>query len=173
MSAQSATKPAISPSQSSSIVVQPGEGESYWQPLPSRGYATIAICPDNNHHDTFSAGRQVLPPGCSIREHGHKRNHELLMVQSGSGTCTIDGVTHELGPGSIVLFGRYAVHTVLNTGDTDLTVFWVFMPPGLEDWYRAIGKPRSAGQEMPAPFARPDDVAEVQRQQRFVVPVAG
>lgn len=164
--------PGIAATQPSAVVIQPDEGESYWQPMPSRGYVTIALSPDTTPHDTFSAGRQILPRGCSIREHGHQRNHEMLLVQDGTGTCTIDGVIHDLRPGSIVLFGRYAMHTVVNTGERDLCLFWVFMPPGLEDWFRAIGRPRRPGEAMPEPFARPEDVAEIQKRQRFVVPAA-
>jgi hypothetical protein len=51
-------------------------------------------------------------------------------------------------------------------------LFWVFMPPGLEDWMRAIGRPRTPGEPMPAPFQRPEDVAEVQRRLKFMPPRA-
>ncbi len=50
--------------------------------------------------------------------------------------------------------------------------YWVFMPPGLEDWFAAIGRPRSAGESMPESFQRPDDVAEVMARMRFVPPRA-
>jgi len=78
-----------------SVVVGPDDGASLWQPLPSRGYVTVKLEPDTMPYDTFSSGIQVLPPGCSVREHGHKQNHELIFVYEGRGTCTIDGVTHE------------------------------------------------------------------------------
>lgn len=49
-----------------------------------------------------------------------------------------------------------------------MKMFWVFAPPGLEDWFAAIGQPRKAGEPAPAPFARPEDVAEVQKRVKFV-----
>jgi hypothetical protein len=37
-------------------------------------------------------------------------------------------------------------------------MLWVITPPGLEDFFRAIGQPRTPGQPPPPPFARPTDV---------------
>jgi mannose-6-phosphate isomerase-like protein (cupin superfamily) len=151
-------------------VVQPGEGLSYWQPLPSRGYVDVTLWPGNIPYDGFSAGAQVLPPGCSVREHGHRQNHELLFVAAGAGYCEIEDETHPLGPGTTVLFGRYARHVVYNTGTVDMKFFWVFFPPGLEDWFAAIGRPRAPGEAMPEAFERPENVAEIQARMRFVPP---
>jgi mannose-6-phosphate isomerase-like protein (cupin superfamily) len=151
-----------------SVVVGPDEGLSLWQPLPSRGYATVKLMPSNMPYDTFSSGVQVLPPGCSVREHGHRQNHELLFIYEGRGTCTIDDVTHEIVPGTTVLFGRYAQHRIDNTGDVDMKFFWVFFPPGLENWFQAIGRPRTPGEPMPDAFPRPDNVGAVMESMRFV-----
>jgi mannose-6-phosphate isomerase-like protein (cupin superfamily) len=153
-----------------SIVIGPGEAPSCWQPLPSRGHVSVALSPDNTPYDDFSAGVQVLPPGCSVREHGHQRNHELFFIHAGTGTCTIEDQTYDLVPGSIVLFGRHARHLVTNTGTEDMHIFWVFMPPGLEDWFSAIGRPRIAGEAMPEPFDRPQNVGDIQKNLRFVPP---
>jgi hypothetical protein len=69
-----------------------------------------------------------------------------------------------------VLFCRNARHRIDNTGDTDMKLFWVFMPPGLEDWFNAIGRPRRPGEAMPEAFPRPEDVAAVQQRMRFMPP---
>jgi len=153
-------------------VIGPEEGESLWQPLPSRGYVTVNLCPDNCPYDGFTSGIQVMPPGGYIREHGHRRNHELVFIYEGTGQVEIEGELSEIGPGSTVLFGRYARHTIKNTGDTDMRMFWVFMPPGLEHWFRGIGKPRKAGEPMPDAFPRPEGVEELMAQQRFVPPAS-
>jgi hypothetical protein len=42
------------------------------------------------------------------------------------------------------------------------------MPPALEDWFPAIGRPRTPGEPMPEPFDRPDNVSDVQAKLRFV-----
>lgn len=152
------------------VVSGPDEGQSLWQPLPARGYVTVKFSPQNTPYEDFSAGTQLLPPGCHIREHGHLQNHELVFVYEGRGTVTIDEVTTPLEPGSAVLFCRNARHRIDNTGETDMKLFWVFMPPGLEDWFNAIGRARKSGDPMPEPFARPDDVAAIQERMRFLPP---
>jgi len=156
----------------SAVVVGPEDGQSLWQPLPSRGYVTVKLTPETMPFDTFSAGIQVLPPGCEVRQHAHARNHELIFVYEGTGICVIEGVTHPAVPGTTILFGRYAQHRIENTGTTDMKLFWVFFPPGLEDWMNAIGRPRTPGEPMPPPFPRPDNVMDVMAKLKFIPPPA-
>jgi mannose-6-phosphate isomerase-like protein (cupin superfamily) len=151
-------------------VIGADEGESLWQPLPSRGYVTLKLTPETMPYDGFTSGIQVLPPGCHVREHGHKQNHELIFIHEGTGRVEIEGRDYPVEPGATVLFGRYARHIIENTGDVDMKLFWVFMPPGLEHWFRAIGRKRDAQASMPEPFDRPDNVEEVMEQMRFVPP---
>ena len=155
-----------------SVVVGPDAGRSLWQPLPSRGYVTVNLTADNMAYDTFSSGIQLLPPGCEVREHGHKQNHELVFIYEGTGFVEIDGVVTDLQPESTVLFARNCVHRLVNTGAVDMKLFWVFMPPGLEDWFYAIGRDRTPGEPMPEAFARPDNVQEVMDRMRFLPPRA-
>jgi len=82
------------------MVLGPEEGESYWQPVPHRGYMTVKVSPRNHPSNLFSMGIQVIPPGCHIRAHGHARNDEILFIYQGSGHCVVDGKTHKLEPGS-------------------------------------------------------------------------
>ena len=154
-------------------VIAPGEGRSWWQPLPSRGFVEVALDPASSPYDGFSCGTQLLPPGCSVREHGHQRNHELIHVTAGTGRAEIEDKVYTLVPGTTLLFGRHARHLIENTGRVDMTLFWVFMPPGLEDWFDAIGRPRTPGEPMPPPFERPADVAGIQSRMRFVPPRGG
>ncbi|MEO0411444.1 MAG: cupin domain-containing protein [Pseudomonadota bacterium] len=151
-------------------VMKPDEGELIWQPEPSRGHVMMKFEPGNMPFDDFSSGIQVLPPGCMVREHGHKHNHELIYVFEGNGVCEIEDETHDVVPGTTILFGRYARHLLENTGDVDMKLFWVFFPPGLETWFRAIGKTGEPAGAMPEEFSRPDNVQEVMEAMRFVPP---
>lgn len=151
-------------------VIRPDEGESLWQPVPSRGYVTLKLTPETMPYDTFTTGIQVLPPGCHVREHGHRQNHELIFIYEGTGRVEIEGQDYSVGPGATVLFGRYARHMIENTGKVDMKLFWVFMPPGLEHWFRAIGRKRVGDEPMPSAFERPQDVHEVMERMRFVPP---
>lgn len=151
-----------------SLVIGPDEGESWWQPLPSRGYVSTYITPENNPYHDFSSGIQVLPPGCYVREHGHTINHELIFIYEGAGVVTINDKRHEVGPGATVMFADNDRHIIENTGEIDMKLFWVFMPPRLEEWFRAIGRPRTPGEPMPEAFERPPNTAEAMAFQKFI-----
>jgi quercetin dioxygenase-like cupin family protein len=150
------------------VVLGPDEGESFWQPLPSRGYIVNKLTPYNTPHDGFSLGIQVLEPGAHIRRHAHERQHEVLFCYAGEGWAEVDGARHEVLPETTLLIGRAAWHTVQNTGSGQMRLLWMIAPAGLEDWFRAIGHPRRPGEPMPEAFERPADVAEIQARQRFV-----
>jgi hypothetical protein len=72
----------------------------------------------------------------------------------------------------MMLVGRGMQHKVVNAGDEQMRLLWFICPPGLEDWFRAIGRPRRAGEPAPQPFERPADVEMIQAQQRFIRPDA-
>jgi quercetin dioxygenase-like cupin family protein len=150
------------------IVVQPDEGASHWQPLPSVGYIEAKLTPYNTPYDGFAMGIQVLEPGAHIRRHGHERQHEILFCYQGTGEAEVGAESHKLSPETTVLVGRGVQHKVTNTGATQMRLVWWISPAGLEDWFQAIGKPRVPGEPQPTPFPRPDDVAEIQARMRFI-----
>jgi len=150
------------------IALGPEDGESFWQPLPSTGYVINKINPYNSPYDSFSTGLQVLEPGAHIRRHAHERSHELLFCYQGNGEADINGKFYEVRPETMILIGRGLQHKVTNTGASQMRLLWLIAPPGLEDWFRAIGRPRWTGDSMPAPFERPANVELIQAQQRFI-----
>jgi len=76
----------------SKFVLQPDEGNSYWQPKPANGYITIKISPDNCTSNLVTMGIQVVAPnGCYVREHWHSRNEEILFCYEGRGTILVAG----------------------------------------------------------------------------------
>jgi mannose-6-phosphate isomerase-like protein (cupin superfamily) len=152
------------------LVLEPEQGESFWQPLPSTGYVTNKLTPYCTPFDDFSAGLQVLEPGRHIRRHAHERSHEVLFCYAGEGWAEIDDRRCDVRPETMILVGRGVWHTVHNTSAAQMRLLWMMMPAGLEDWFRAIGRPRQPGETMPEPFDRPTDIDDILRQQRFVHP---
>ncbi len=150
------------------LALGPEEGLSFWQPRPSTGYVTVKISPYNSPHDLISAGVQVLEPGASVRRHAHERSAEILFVYEGEGKAEVDGTWHRVSQGSTLMVGRYVQHYVENDSAVPLKLFWAILPSGLEDWFRALGRPRAPGEPAPAPFDRPDNIEEIQRRMRFV-----
>jgi mannose-6-phosphate isomerase-like protein (cupin superfamily) len=153
------------------VVVGPDEGRSFWQPDPSTGWSEVKVSPFTWGSNQYSAGVQVLEPGAHVREHAHQRNEEMLFVFEGEGVGLIDDAEYQLKPGTLIVVDRFVQHKLTNTGTTPMKIFWTILPPGLENWFAAIGRPRDAGDAGPAPvFSRPDDVADVQRAMFFQPP---
>jgi quercetin dioxygenase-like cupin family protein len=145
------------------IVVQPDQGASYWQPVPANGHADPKLTPATTGFEALAMGYQTIAPGCRVREHSHGDQIELQICFRGRGRVVVDGISHPLTPGTACFLGYDVKHEILNDSTEDLVMMWVITPPGLEDFFRAIGRPRQAGDPAPAPFARPTDVVEVER----------
>jgi hypothetical protein len=73
----------------------------------------------------------------------------------------------------MLLIGRGLQHKVINTGSEQMRLLWLISPPGLEDWFGALGRPRRAGDPMPPAFERPPNIKEIQAQQRFIASEEG
>ena len=84
------------------------------------------------------------------------------------GQAEIDGKTYDVREETMMLIGRGLQHKVTNTGPEQMRLIWFISPPGLEDWFRALGRPRKAGDPLPPPFDRPTNIKEIQTQQRFI-----
>lgn len=147
------------------VVVQPGGGPSYWQPVPANGHADPALYPAVTRFEGLSMGYQTVAPGGRIREHSHDDQIELQICFRGRGRVVVDGVSHPLTPGTACFLGYDVRHEILNESEEELVLLWVVSPPGLEQFFQAIGRPRHAGESTPAPFARPTDAVAIERSQ--------
>jgi mannose-6-phosphate isomerase-like protein (cupin superfamily) len=95
------------------IVVQPDEGESWWQPVPANGYTEVRVSKRNDPRVTrFSHGIQVVAPGCYVRDHSHETNEEILFFYEGEGKVVIDGEEeHPVRSGTTVFVGPHRRHS--------------------------------------------------------------
>ena len=150
------------------FVLRPEEGEAIWQPKPSTGFIVNKINPYNSPFDNFSTGLQILEPGAHIRRHAHERQHEILFCYRGEGYAEIGETRHDLSEESMILIGRGVQHKVVNTGTGQMRLLWIISPPGLEDWFRALGRLKQPGDSEAPVFERPANIAEIEKQQRFV-----
>jgi mannose-6-phosphate isomerase-like protein (cupin superfamily) len=141
------------------LLVHPGNEESYWQPQP-------ANVPMDRQ---FSTGTQTVPPGGRVRLHSHTDNEEVLHFIAGRGKAILDGVEYRLEPGMTLFLGKLRTHTFINDGEVDLHWVWFFLPSGLETFFREIGRRRTPGEAVPEPFARPENVAEIEARTVFTV----
>ena len=140
--------------------VQPDEGESYWRPRPANGYVVVKVSPRRGGKDTLAMGIQVVPPGGFVPEHSHERQEEILFCFEGQGVVELEGTPHPFVPGTTIYATPWLKHKIINTGTQDLKFTWTMSPPGLEDFFSAIGKTRQPGDPAPAPF---DPVSSIER----------
>lgn len=146
-----------------SFAVQPNQAESYWQPVPANGFVEVHVSKHRTQTDTpFESGVQEIAPGCFVREHAHHAHEELIMVMAGDGVAELEGEAVPMTSGTTLYLSGNEKHKFTNTGTEPLRFFWVLMPGGLSDFFKAIGKQRSADDLPPVPFARPEDISQIE-----------
>jgi quercetin dioxygenase-like cupin family protein len=160
-------------SKGETLVIQPGQEESHWQPVPANGHISILLSPDKvNMQFPFGMGTQTLPPGGFVREHAHVAQEEAFFFLSGSGKAIVDGVEHKCIPGTAIFLGMHVWHKFINEGEEPMSWMWLLIPNGLESFFRAIGRPRTPGAPDPTPYPRPADVLDIEKRWGFAPPRA-
>jgi quercetin dioxygenase-like cupin family protein len=153
------------------LVLGPEDGRDYWQPVPANGHISVRIAPGLvDLRSPFSLGTQTVPPKGYVREHSHPEHDEVLHFISGAGRAVIDGKEHAVGPGCTIFVGRNRRHMFINDGSDDLHWLWFIQPNGLETFFEEIGRPKTAGEAAPEPFARPHNVLEIEARTAFAPP---
>ena len=108
-----------------------------------------------------------------MREHSHTPNQEILFCFAGKGTIIVDGMPHPFVPGTTVYAAPGVRHKIINDGPDELKMNWTYLPPGLDDFFAAIGRPREPGEPAPEPFARPADVHAIEARTGYGAPIEG
>ncbi len=150
------------------LLVAPGEGDNYWQPVPANGHISVRVAPHQvAMQSPFALGTQTVPPGCYVREHLHPHHDEVLHLISGGGKAVLDGEERRIEPGTTLFIGRNRKHMFINDGSADMHWLWFIQPNGLEDFFRDVGRNKKPGEPAPEPFARPANVHEIERRTAF------
>ena len=154
------------------VVVQPGSGPSFWQPVPANGHADPALHPAVTRFEGLSMGYQTIAPGGRIREHSHGDQVELQICFRGRGRVVVDGQSHPLVPGTACFLGYDVRHEILNESDEDLVMLWIVSPAGARALLRgdrsAPPRGRARARALRAPHRRRRHRA-VARAQRHVI----
>ena len=91
---------------------------------------------------------------------------ELIFVYAGRGTAVVRDDEVELVPGTTLYVPRQVWHGITNTGAEPLGLTWTVCPPGLENFFRELGRLVVKGEPPPGP---PDLSALVRMAQRHGV----
>lgn len=153
------------------LVLRPEEGHDFYQPVPANGQISIRIAPGFvGLQSPFSLGTQTLPPAGYVREHSHPEHDEVIHFIRGTGKAVVDGEEHPVEPGVTIFVGRNRRHMFINNSQDELHWLWFIQPNGLETFFEEIGREVVPGQPDPTPFARPDNVLEIERRTAFALP---
>jgi mannose-6-phosphate isomerase-like protein (cupin superfamily) len=81
--------------------------------------------------DRSQAATMILEPGQSTGgpSNAHAGSDQWLYVVSGTGTTTVEGESHDLREGTLVLIESGETHEVTNTGSEPLRTVNVYAPP--------------------------------------------
>lgn len=76
----------------------------------------------------------TLKPGEEIGMETHDKGDQFFRVEAGEGEAILDGKTHKLTDGSIVIIPEKVEHNIINTSaDKDLKVYTIYTPPEHRD----------------------------------------
>jgi putative monooxygenase len=77
----------------------------------------------------FSMGQNVTAVGSRIPEHLHESSEEGMYIISGQGRLITDQGEEELRAGMAIYMPPGVKHSIINTGDEELKLVWVYSPP--------------------------------------------
>jgi len=77
----------------------------------------------------FSMGQNVTAVGSQIPEHAHESSEEGMYIVSGQGRLITEEGKEELRAGMAIYMPPGVKHSILNTGDEELKLIWVYSPP--------------------------------------------
>ncbi len=82
-------------------------------------------------------GMTLYPPGSANVPHSHPESQEVWYVVSGKGEMVAGEERLELGPDTVIVAPPGVQHHIINTGNEELKVVWMFTPPGPETQFIA------------------------------------
>jgi mannose-6-phosphate isomerase-like protein (cupin superfamily) len=82
--------------------------------LPGLEHRTIAG--QNQGACSMEVWRQVIAPGVATPIHRHPCE-EVIVILTGSGEVTVDGITEMLSPDTTLIVPPNVVHQIINTGN--------------------------------------------------------
>ncbi len=77
----------------------------------------------------FSMGQNVTEVGSRIPEHAHDESEEAMYIVSGQGRLITEEGGQDLVAGMAIYMPPGVKHSIVNTGDEDLKLVWVYCPP--------------------------------------------
>lgn len=109
--------------------------------FPAGRHSRLLIGPGSVEAEHFVTGHSILFPNGKIPLHSHE-NEEIYVILSGKGKMTVGDESEEVEAVSVVYIPPNTEHSLVNTGEENLTVLYVYAPAGIVDHWEQerIGK---------------------------------
>ena len=110
------------------IHVETTEGEVF----PAGRRSRILGGPKGLPVEQFALGHSTLFPGGSIPTHAHA-NEEVYVILSGRGEMRVGDEVELVSATTAIYIPSDVPHSLVNTGEDELVVMWMYAPGGLVD----------------------------------------
>lgn len=150
-----ATQPATAPAEprpvetnastaapSGGYILEPHEGEPIIFCDKPELQVNIKVSPETTGNRGLAVGTAELR-GSNAGTHGNE--NEVVYFLSGSGSAFVGETTMRIRPGVTMYVPRGVRHGFASEGDEPVRFFWAISPGGLEERFRADGRPASVG----------------------------
>lgn len=101
----------------------------------------IKISKTKHGVDNISFCTEDIIPGRKLRIHKHLNNDELIFINKGEGTLTLDEQSIEVKTGTVVFVPRGVWHGLENTGKENIRMVFQYSPAGFEEYFIENGTP--------------------------------
>jgi oxalate decarboxylase/phosphoglucose isomerase-like protein (cupin superfamily) len=95
----------------------------------------IKISKTNNGVNEISFCIEDMTPGRKMRVHKHLNNDELIFINKGQGSLTLDENVYDVKAGDVVFVPRGVWHGLDNHGTEDLRMIFQYTPAGFEQYF--------------------------------------
>ncbi len=58
---------------------------------------------------------------------------QFFRVEKGNGTATLNGISHDISDGSVIVIPAGAEHNIINSGSESMKLYTLYMPPHHKD----------------------------------------
>jgi mannose-6-phosphate isomerase-like protein (cupin superfamily) len=134
------------------LVLQPGQGKSYW--VLGDLYTFKTVSQDTN--GTYSLIEITVYPQTGSPPHIHSREDESFLIQSGELQFQIDGQTLVATPGTFIYSPKGQTHLFANISNQIAKMLCWITPAGLEQFFMEIGIPVTDSTAPPPPVTEAD-----------------
>lgn len=75
----------------------------------------------------------AIVPGEDIGMETHPEHDQFIRIETGTGTCVLNGEEHAITDGTAVVIPAGTEHNIINTGETVMKLYTVYSPPEHKD----------------------------------------